>query len=230
MRKKLIIAGRVLVLAVAGIWGGSVIYATVETSRASGEFTLSPQTPGNGTPGAGAPASLEPGELSGTWKVAAGSQAGYRVDEVLNGQNATVVGRTSQVTGEAAIAGTRLTAAGIVVDMNSLVTDSDSRDRQFQSILKTLDFPTSTFTLTEPVEVGALAGGTSSVSAVGELSIAGVTRAVTASLKAQTVAAGVQVQGSIPVVFSDFGIDAPNFGFVKVEGSGSVEMLLRLDR
>lgn len=55
----------------------------------------------------------------------------------------------------------------------------------------------------------------------GKLSIAGVTRAVTGSLEAQAVAGGVQVQGSIPVVFSGFGIDAPNLGFVKVERSGA---------
>ncbi len=228
MRKKLILAGVLLVLAVAAVWGGSVIYANVQNSRASGEFTLTPQSPETGGPSAGATASLGPEGLNGTWKVAAGSQAGYRVDEVLNGQNATVVGRTSGVQGEVTIDGTSLTSAKVVVDMNGLVTDSDSRDRQFTSIVKTQDFPTSTFTLTEPVDISAVATGTASVTAKGELTIAGATQAVTASLQAQATAGGVQVSGSIPITFSDFGIDAPNLGFVKVENSGTVEMLLEL--
>ena len=41
--------------------------------------------------------------LDGTWKVASGSQAGYRVKEILFGQNHEAVGRTSAVTGDAAI-------------------------------------------------------------------------------------------------------------------------------
>ncbi len=228
MRKKLIVAGILLVVAIAAVWGGSVIYANVQNSRASGEFTLTPQTPGTGAPSGGTPAALAPEGLSGTWKIAEGSQAGYRVDEVLNGQNATVVGRTSAVQGEVAIDGTSLTSAKVVVDMNGLVTDSDSRDRQFQSIVKTQEFPTSTFTLTEPVDIAGVAGGAASVTAKGELNIAGVSRAVTASLQAQSTGGGVQVTGSIPITFSDFGIGAPNLGFVKVENSGTVEMLLTL--
>lgn len=225
MRKKLILAGMVLVLAVAAVWGGSVIHANVQNDRASGELTLSPQTPG-----AGAPASIDPADLSGTWRIAPGSRAGYRVDEVLNGQHATVVGRTDEVKGQATIDGTSLTAAQVVVEMNGLATDNDSRDRQFQSIVKTLDFPTSTFTLTKPVDIGAVAGGTTTVLAAGDLTIAGVTRPVTASLKTQATNAGVEVQGSIPVSFADFGVHAPNLVFVKVQDSGTVEMLLTLSK
>lgn len=235
MRKKLIVAGVLLLLVVGGVWGGSAIYSNVQNSRASAEFTLTPQTPGTNAPSAEASGSSDAGTLdadalSGTWKVVEGSQAGYRVEEVLNGQDTTVVGRTGGVQGEATIDGTRLAAATIVVETNGLTTDNDSRDRQFQGIVKTTEFPTSTFTLTSPVDIGAVAGGTASVEAAGELTIAGVTRAVTASLQAQTTSAGVEVQGSIPITFSDFGIDAPNLGFVKVEDAGTVEMLLTLGK
>ena len=37
--------------------------------------------------------------LDGNWNVGAGSMAGYRVQEVLVGQNATAVGRTSKIWG-----------------------------------------------------------------------------------------------------------------------------------
>ncbi len=35
--------------------------------------------------------------LEGTWNVASGSTAGYRVEEVLIGQSATAVGRTDKI-------------------------------------------------------------------------------------------------------------------------------------
>jgi hypothetical protein len=39
---------------------------------------------------------------------------------------------------------------------------------------------------------------------------------------------GVDISGSIPVTFADYGIQAPSLGFVRVEDAGSVEFLLRL--
>ena len=225
MRKKLIVAGILLVVAIAAIWGGRVIYAWVENGRAAGQLSLS--TP---TSGAGPVGTLDAAELSGTWKISAGSQAGYRVKEVLNGQDVTVVGRTTEVSGEAGIDGTSLTSATAVGEMGKVATDNGSRDRQFQGILKTTEFPTSTFTLTSPVDIAAIAGGSASAEASGELTIAGVTRAVTVSLKAQTTDGGVEVQGSIPVTFADFGIAAPDLGFVKVENTGTIEMLLQLKK
>src|SRR6266511_1167899 len=50
------------------------------------------------------------GTVSGDWKVSSGSQAGYRVNEVLFGQDHEAVGRTSQVTGQMAIPGTTVTS------------------------------------------------------------------------------------------------------------------------
>ena len=55
--------------------------------------------------------------IDGTWHVADGSQAGYRVKEVLFGQSTTAVGRTSSVTGQATINGTQVTAADFSVDI-----------------------------------------------------------------------------------------------------------------
>lgn len=225
MRKKLVAVGILLVVAIGAIWGGSVIYAAVENGKAADQLALS--TP---TSGAGPVGTLDAAALSGTWKISAGSQAGYRVQEVLNGQDVTVVGRTTEVSGEAGIDGTSLTNATAVVEMGNVATDDGSRDRQFQGILKTTEFPTSTFTLTSAVDIAAIAGGAATAEASGELTIAGVTRAVTVSLKAQTADGGVEVQGSIPVTFSDFGIDAPDLGFVKVENTGTIEMLLQLTK
>lgn len=236
MRKKWIIIGASLLLLMAAAWGGSAIYANVENSKALDELALSspaatsaPATAG--TQGAEAPdTTAGSADLAGAWTVQSGSQAGYRVKEVLNGQDVTVVGRTTGVTGTATVAGSSLTAATVTVDMTGVATDNSSRDGQFQGILKTSEFPTSTFTLTGPVDIGAISDGVATVKAAGELTVAGVAKPVTATLSAQRTADGVEVQGSIPVTFADYGIDAPNLGFVKVEDTGSIEMLIKLGR
>lgn len=234
MRKKLIIFGIALVVLVAGVWGGSGIYASLENSRAPEQLALSTPTSAStasatadGTAVAGTSTA---GTIDGAWAVGNASQAGYRVNEVLNGQDVTVVGRTNDVDGQVTVDGTSLTAAKITVSMTSVATDNSSRDGQFLSILKTAEFPTSTFTLTKAVDISAVKDGVASVQAVGDLSVAGVTKSVTVSLEAQTTATGVEVQGTIPITFSDFGIDAPNLGFVKVENTGSIEMLLQLSK
>ena len=229
MKKKLIIAIVALVVVVAGVVGGTALYATIQNDKAPEELGLSSPTAGASTD-AGTSTTADAADLAGTWTVSEGSQAGYRVDEVLNGQDVTVVGRTEDVDGTLTIDGTELTAADVTVSMTTVTTDSSNRDNQFLSILATGEHPTSTFTLTEPVDISAVTSGVASVEAVGDLTVAGVTQSVTVALEAQTTADGVEVSGSIPVSFSDFDIDAPDLGFVKVEDSGTVEMLLQLTR
>lgn len=224
MKHKLVIAV-VALLALAGIAvGGSALYAKIENDKAPDALALS--TPTATTDGASP--GLTEQDLAGTWTVSDGSQAGYRVAEVLNGQDVTVVGRTSDVEGTVTIDGTSLSAADVTVSMTTITTDNSNRDGQFLDILKTSEFPTATFTLTEPVDVSGVTEGTTSVQAKGELTVAGVSAPVVVALDAQTTATGVEVSGSIPVTFSDFGVDAPDLGFVKVEGTGTVEMLLTL--
>lgn len=227
MKKKLIIAVVALVVVIAAVVGGTALYAKIENDKAPDELGLSTPT---ATASEGTGETADPADLAGGWTVADGSQAGYRVDEVLNGQDVTVVGRTDDVDGTLTIDGTELTAADVTVSMITVATDNSSRDSQFLDILKTAENPTSTFTLTEPVDISAVTSGVASVEAVGDLTVAGVTKSVTVALEAQTTADGVEVSGSIPVTFSDFGVDAPDLGFVKVEDAGTVEMLLQLTK
>lgn len=224
MNRKLVIVLIAVVVLIGLVWGGTALYAKIRNDRA-------PEALGLSTPSAGTSQEAPDVEdLAGTWTIADGSQAGYRVDEVLNGQDVTVVGRTSDVEGSVTIEGTELAAADVEVTMTTITTDSGSRDGQFLDILKTDEHPTATFTLTEPVDVAAVADGVASVQAAGDLTIAGVTREVVVDLDAQATAGGVEVSGSIPVTFSDFDITAPDLGFVKVEDAGTVEMLLTLTR
>lgn len=169
----------------------------------------------------------------GTWTVADDSEAGYRVDEVLNGQDVTVVGRTSDVTGQFVVTDGSAAEGGVEVDMTTVTTDSDARDSQFQGmIMNTEQFPTSTFTVIEPIALDALATATEPIEMTvsGELTILDATRTVDAQLTAQRAGDQVQVAGAIPITFDDFGVQAPDLGFVKVESAGTVEFLLTLTR
>lgn len=235
MRKNLIIVGITLLLIIAAVWGGSAIYAAVQnkdtpealalstpTSAPTSVTSESPMLGGSGSPAAS--------KIAGTWSAQPSSVVGYRVNEVLNGQQVTVVGRTSDVSGRFSIEGTRLSSGELTVKMGTVATDNSSRDGQFQSILKTAEFPTATFKLTKPVELGAASSAVTMVKAVGELSLAGTTREVAMDLQVQLSSPTAQVQAQIPIIFSDYGITAPNLGFVKVEHQGSLEILLHLER
>ncbi len=177
---------------------------------------------------------VEPVEdISGAWQVGAGSYAGYRVDEVLNGTDVTVVGRTEQVTGEVQVQDLALADAEIEVDVASIATDQAPRDAYFRdNALQVTEHPTATFRLTQPVSAQAEpdAGDEATIEVTGELTLHGVTRPVTAEVDAAFDGGTARVAGSIPITFADFGIEAPNLGFVRVEPDGFVEFLLVLEK
>ncbi|MGK0716642.1 YceI family protein [Leucobacter sp. W1153] len=177
---------------------------------------------GNGAP-------LEATALDGTWTLSARSVAGYRVDEVLNGTDVTVTGRTSEVEGTLTISELTLTEAEFTVDVGSISTDSPQRDSYFRdTALRTAEHPTATFRLTEPVVAPTTprVGETVEQQLVGELSIAGVTQPVTFTAQVRTDGTTAEIAGQIPITFSDFGVQAPSLGFVSVENDGFVEFEL----
>lgn len=178
--------------------------------------------------------SLDPTLLAGEWTVVDGSEAGYRVNEVLNGTDVTVTGRTDEVTGSFVIAsdGLTLDSAILSVDVASIATDSSQRDAYFRDqALRANKHPAATFTLTEPVELDAAPGSGEVIEAeaTGTLTIAGVTKPATATVQVRSDGSTAEIAGSIPVTFDDFGVTAPNLGFVSVEPTGFVEFQLRAD-
>ena len=219
-----IIAGVLLLGGTAAV-AGPIVYRDliVGEQEAAPTVTAAPRaTDGTSDP-------IDASDLSGEWTATDGSFAGYRVDEVLNDTDVTVVGRTDDVTGTFTVDGLTLTAAEITVDVASIETDSSSRDAYFRDMaLRTGEHPTATFTLTGPVTAASTpaVGEVQSVTATGELTIAGVTREVTVDLEAVLNEGSGQVAGSIPITFADFGVEAPNLGFVSVEPEGFVEFSL----
>ena len=174
------------------------------------------------------------GPVAGTWTVGPGSIVGYRVNEVLLGQSATAVGRTTSVTGHLTIAGTTVTAAAFSVPMATVHSDKSQRDAQFDGrIMDVSQYPTGTFTLTSPIDLAPLpAGGViKDYTAHGHLTLHGTTRAVTFTLTAERKGSQIEVSGDIPVLFSDYDIQNPSFaGFVTTQDHGLLEFLLVFNR
>ena len=186
--------------------------------------TASSTTQTTGSAGSSSGASV-----SGSWKVTSGSQAGYRVKEVLLGQAAEAVGRTSDVTGQMILQGTEVTSASFSVDLTTVQSDKSQRDGQFQGrIMQTPTYPTATFTLASPIALGSIPADRTSVTvkASGKLTMHGTTRLVTVDLTAQRSGAEIRVSGQIPVTFADWNIPNPSFGPVTTEDNGQIEFLL----
>ncbi len=172
---------------------------------------------------------LDPSTLSGQWNVTTGSFAGYRVDEVLNGSNVTVTGRSEQVTGSLTLDGLTLQAAQFEVDVASIRTDSSQRDRYFSDqALRASANPKATFVLTTPVTIATApkAGEVIEQQVEGDLTIAGVTKPVSFTVQLRSDGASTHIAGQIPITFADYGVEAPNLGFVSVEPTGFVEFEL----
>ena len=219
----------VALLATAGTW----LYINVFRDDVPERLTLDePAGDAASSPTTAAAAAVGDG-FDGTWKVASGSQAGYRVDEILFGQSATAVGRTEDVTGEIEIDGTRVVTGSFTVDMTTVRSDESRRDNQFRGrIMDVASHPTSTFRLTSPIEVGRLPADGEQVTAkaTGELTLRGTTKPVTFDLEAQRSGPSIRVAGTIPIVFEEWGIPNPSFGPADTEDNGVLEFLLVLSR
>lgn len=171
------------------------------------------------------------GPVSGTWRASTGSQAGYRVDEILFGQHHTAVGRSTKVTGGMIISGTSVIAADFTVDLAALKSDQPSRDVQFHGhIMETYKYPNATFHLAEVIQLGRVPSAADPVTAraAGDLTLRGVTAPVTAGIRAERVAGGIDVSADIPIVFDRWHIPNPSFTIARVGGTGTVEVLLHL--
>lgn len=172
--------------------------------------------------------------VAGQWRVVSGSVVGYRVQEVLAGQNNTAVGRTSSISGGMTISGTTVRAASFTVQMATVHSDQSERDAQFDGrIMDTASYPTGKLTLTTPIDLGALPanGVIRSYQATASLTLHGHTRTVAFALQAERTGTGIGVSGSIPIVFAEYGIANPSFGsFVTTQDHGLLEFLVKFSR
>jgi polyisoprenoid-binding protein YceI len=176
------------------------------------------------------PATRTGGDLvDGTWSVTPESEFGYRVEEVLFGVNTTAAGRSNQITGSMTIEGDTVTEASFTVDVASITSDESRRDGQFRGRIMEVDqYPEATFTLTAPIEFGAVpaAGDQITASATGDLTLHGVTRPVTFDVTAESGDDQIGVLGNIPVRFADYDIANPSMSGITTEDNGLLEFVL----
>jgi len=235
------IAGAALV-AVAAVIGGTFVYIHFISGPAPAQLSLkSPaSSAGGSTAGGGAAAGSTASTgaastpLTGTWRVASGSVVGYRVKEVLFGQDNIAVGRTGDITGQLTIGGTTVTAGSFTVQMATITSDASQRDAQFRGrIMDTAAYPTGTLVLTRPIPLTPLpaAGVIRTYTAAGRLTLHGHPRQVTFPLSAERAGARIEISGAIPVLFADWDIPNPSFGSViTTQNHGVLEFLLKFDR
>lgn len=227
--RTLIIA--LVVAVVLGI-GAIATYVIVQNNRAPEALTPNATAPNpsdssTANNGSQSITGFDPSALSGEWKVGKDSVAGYRVDEVLGGQDVTVVGRTDQVDGTVTVGDSKIQAATISVNVDSVETDSSNRDHEFRKLLGTDQNKDATFIASEPV---ALTAGQDTYEVQGTLTIAGVQNTTVATITATSSGDVTQLVGNIPVTFTDYGIEAPDMGFVTVEDEGIIEFSLNMER
>jgi polyisoprenoid-binding protein YceI len=177
------------------------------------------------------------GGVDGTWNVdtTVGSfsdftstWAGYRFDEELAGVGGnTAVGRTPGVTGTMTVAGDEVTAVDVEVDLTTLQSDSGLRDGALKSRgLESEQFPTATFSLTEPLALpaGIEDGKRASASATGDLTIHGVTKEVAVEVEAELSEGSAAVVGQAPVALADFDIEPPTgLSVLSIKDEGTFE-------
>lgn len=247
----------VIALLVGGAMGFSYLFLREPAPAAVGLSTASP-TPStaSGASQASTNPSAEPSPttaggssttttgLDGTWNVDpsvgsfsdfSGSFVGYRVEEELaNVGAATAVGRTPNVTGSLTLEGTQVTAVEMSADLSTLQSDKSQRDGQLhRQALETDQFPTATFSLTQPIELGSVPadGQVIQATATGNMTIHGVTKTVEIPLEARLSSDVVTVTGSIDILFADYGMSRPtSFLVLSIADHGTMEFQLQLTK
>lgn len=232
------------VLLVALVYGAIFFYANVlnDSPDALGTEDLSEALePASevetSTPDSAAPTEREPVAagsegFDGTWTPTTASEFGYRVDEVLGGVNVTAVGRSNEIEGALTVDGTTASVEA-TVQVENIVSDDERRDGQFRGrIMDVENFPTANFRTTEPIDFGTVPadGEQVTATAVGELTLKGVTQPVTLEVTAQASSTSIGVLGNIPITFTDYGIDNPSNPGVSLEDEGVVEFVLVFER
>jgi polyisoprenoid-binding protein YceI len=252
LRLFLIVAAvAVLAAAAAGAWylffrpaaPAEVALAAVPTAAPTEEATDTPasEEPIADESAAPATSAAVAAGLDGTWTVDpsigsfddfSGSFVGYRVTEELVGiGTATAVGRTPDVTGSLTLDGSTIAEASFEADLTTLQSDSGMRDGQLgRQGLETDTYPTATFVLAQPIELDAVPaeGDAAAATAVGDLTLHGVTQRVEIPLEAQLSNGVVTVVGSLPVNFGDYGMTAPeSMRVLSIDENGTMEFQLQ---
>jgi polyisoprenoid-binding protein YceI len=238
-----------VVVVILGVVGGPFVYINFIKDDPPDRFELDADAASTDTSAAGASAPTAPPGVTAattstapvtgapatgaaaTWTIdPTTSSVGYRVVEVLFGQDTEGVGRTSAITGGLTLEGAQVTTAQFEVDMTTVTSDESRRDNQFRGrIMDTENFPTATFVLTTPIDLGTVPadGAAVTATATGDLTLKGTTNSVTFDVQAQQSGDTMQIVGSTDIVFADYGIEDPSTSGISTQDHGLLEFDLR---
>lgn len=177
-------------------------------------------------------------DLNGEWQVARirdenTTSVGFTFFEILPGERKHTSGSTQNVEGFAEIEGGSLTAGEVVVDMASVSTDNERRDINVRNkILSTDEYPTATFTITEPADVSAVPddGTVGTVTLTGDLEVRGVSKPVTHEFDVLRDGEHVIVAGDIPINRHEYGVESPDFVAASIDDEGELNIRLSLEK
>jgi polyisoprenoid-binding protein YceI len=238
---KILIRIAISVVVVVGlVYGGILLYTKVinppEDKLNEDDLTAivsdSSDVPSTEVGASSVPPASDSG-VTGTWLATSDSTVGYRVKEVLGGVDTEGVGRTNQVNGSLTIQDTTLLSTVFEIDVASIKSDSSKRDSQFSgNIMDTATYPTATFRLLTPIDLGTIPtdGQKITATAFGELTLHGVTNQVSFDITATIDNGIIGVLGSIDITFADYGIANPSNGFVTTGDTGLLEFVLAFQK
>jgi polyisoprenoid-binding protein YceI len=190
------------------------------------------------------PANTSVGGLLGHWTVTTGSQAGYRVKEVLVGQPTKheAVARTSAVAGDLTVArassGLQVNGLRFVVQLSDLQSmdtvaghNVTNRDRNVSRTLDVQTYPNAVFeaaALQVPVKLAQ--GQTMTVDVPGTFTVHGVARPARANVQVRMTGGEVQVAGTIDIDMTQFGVTPPKIAFAESDPQVAVDFKLVLSK
>jgi polyisoprenoid-binding protein YceI len=230
-----IIAGVACLAALALAGGGAYVYFFSGLRSSPSPLALS-------TPNASASAAPA-GGLDGNWTVTTGSVAGYRVKELFVGETSKheAVAQTSNVSGSLTLSGdpsayqvTGITFTAALTGLHSVDSVAGrnvvQRDSYVSRQMNLQQFPNATFTASAGSVPATDGSGPVDVSAAGKLTIHGVTKAVTATARAQLNGGKIEIVGSMSIDMTDYGVSPPSVPFTTVDSQVTIEFQLFLAR
>lgn len=204
-------------------WGqiGAAFAVVLVVAFAAGAFYIFGGSGGTtGTRGPSSVPTLAPSKDATTFTIdSSSSQATFTIDEVLFGKPNTVVGKTNSVTGQIQVNlkdPSQSQLGQIRVDLTTLATDNDFRNRALQSRILETDQPANQFAVFLPKSLNGLpssvaAGQPVSFQITGDLTIHQVTRPATFDAKV-TLSSNTELTGQAQTTasYKDFNLAIPN--------------------
>jgi len=244
MKGRLLVVGIAAVAGLALAGGGAYIYffSGLRSSPSALGLSATPSPIESGATSSGSPPATSTG-VTGNWTVIAGSVAGYRVKELFVGQTSKhdAVARTSTLSGGLTASGdssgyqvSAITFTAVLTGLTSVDSvagrDVTQRDSFVSRQMDLQQFPDAIFTASSASVAGTVASQPADTSVSGKLTIHGVTKDVTATLKAQLIGGKIEIAGSVPIVMTDFGVSPPSVPFTTVDSQVTIEFDIFLSK